>query len=263
MTSTFTVTFLTLRGYRHVLFFWELCAIMKTIRTFGLPCLLFLVYFVSKSSGFDKNKHVRGYTSDASLPKRENFGSGAITRREKRRKHGDTYSDLKKKVRAKEFLKHLQNKQNDSHFNAGIDTVMKRRKRYQYDEDYDWENGGMDYEDRLKPKKEESKFEKWAKNWQKNTLKFIFLFSFLMMLCCCCCACIKKLCSKTKGTICFHVREWRDLCLCRDPTYRRMRQMADEYGFELDYSMYKQIKQNYERGLEREGHGKFDLSGRT
>ena len=39
--------------------------------------------------------------------------------------------------------------------------------------------------------------------------------------------------------------------------------MADEYGFDLDYSMYKQIKQNYERGLEKEGYGKFDLSGRA
>lgn len=169
---------------------------------------------------------------------------------------------MKRKLQAREFLKLLQKRQNNSVLDDEMELIMKRRKRYQYDEDYDWENGGLDYEDRLKPKKEESKFEKWANNWQRNTLKFIFLFSFVMMILCCCCACCRKLCVKTKGTICFHIREWRDLCLCRDPTYRRMRHLADEYGFELDYSMYKKIKGNYERGLENEGYGKFDLSGR-
>ena len=216
---------------------------------FLLLSLCFLVYLVVESGAFVRNKNVNN----------AHFGSGQPVQRQIRRKHGDTLSDLKRKVQAQEFRKQLQNLRKGT----GMKSIIKRRKRYQYDEDYDWENGGLDYDDRLKPKKEETKFEKWAKNWQKNALKFIFLFSFLTMLCCCCCGCIKKICSKTKGMICFHIREWRDLCLCRDPTYRRMRQMADEYGFDLDYSMYKQIKQNYERGLEKEGYGKLDLSGRA
>ena len=208
----------------------------------------------------DKAEIYQGNARTFSTPfeRKENFHH-----RRKRRKKGDTFSELKSKLMARDFTKFLQKRQKNTDTDNGLLQTLKRRKRYQYDEDYDWENGGLDYEDRLEPKRDETKFEKWAKHWQKNALKFIFLFSFVMMILCCCCACCKKLCVKTKDTICFHIREWRDLCLCRDPTYRRMRHMADEYGFELDYSMYKQIKNNYEKGLENAGYGKLDLSGRT
>ena len=226
--------------------------------TFLLPAVCFLVYLFVETSGFVKTEDARSNSSDPS----KYVGSRKIYRRIKRRKHGDTLSQMKMKTLAKEFQKNRQNSQNNSDINK-LNSTTKRRKRYQYEEDYEWEDGGQEYEDRLNPKKEETKFEKWAKNWQKNALKFIFLFSFLTMVCCCCCGCIKKMCSKGIGMVCFHIREWRDLCLCRDPTYRRMRQMADEYGFDLDYSTYQQIKNNYEQGLEKEGHGKVDLSGRT
>ena len=183
--------------------------------------------------------------------------------REKRRNKGDTYSDLKAKERARQYIEFFAKQFNDNVTDSGLFRLLNRKKRYQYDEDYDWENGGLNYEDRFQPKREETKFEKWAKNWQQNALKFIFLFSFVMMVLCCCCACLKKVCEKTKNSICFHLREWRDICLCRDPTYRRMRHLADEYGFELDYAMYTEIKNNYEKGMENAGHGKRDLSGRA
>ena len=238
---------------------------MKKCFSSGISaCSGLILFFVLVTSANSSN--IQKY-SNSFLQKTNSSVAGSsisnhIHLRQKRRKHGDTHSQLKMKALAREFIKYQHKSENNTGFEQEIKRNKSRQKRYQYDEDYDWENGGLDYQDRFQKKDEESKFEKWAKNWQKNALKFIFLFSFVMMICCCCCGCIKKLCVKTKGTICFHLREWRDLCLCRDPTYRRMRQMADEYGFELDYSMYKQIKENYERGLESEGYGKVDLSGR-
>ena len=229
--------------------------------------ILFLVFCLYLAASFDDLKSDDAFPQthpETTADRLKHSGQrGIASKRTQRRKQGDPFSQLKMKLQAREFVERLLERQNNSVFRKEMRLVLKRRKRYQYDEDYDWENGGLDYEDHLTPKKEETKFEKWAKNWQKNTLKFIFLFSFIMMILCCCCACCRKVCGKFKGNICFHIREWRDLCLCRDPTYRRMRHMADEYGFELDYSTYKKIKNNYEKGLENQGYGKFDLSGRT
>ncbi|KAH3752199.1 uncharacterized protein LOC127848292 [Dreissena polymorpha] len=144
------------------------------------------------------------------------------------------------------------------------ESSARERRWADYDPNYDWENGGKDYVvPGMARKRKETKFEKFAKEWQKNSIKYIFLFSFLCMIVCCCLACCKRLCVRTYEVVCFHCRDWRDLCLNRDPTYIRARQFADDYGIKLDYDQYKKIKKSYEEGLKKQGYGsKIDLSGR-
>ncbi|KAL4217338.1 hypothetical protein ACF0H5_023789 [Mactra antiquata] len=145
-----------------------------------------------------------------------------------------------------------------------IDQKIKghRRRRWDYDDTYDWENGWKDY-DALGEEKKESAFEKFAKNWQKHALKVIFIFCVCATICICCIGCCKKCCGKIWATICWHCKDWRDLALNRDPTFRKARKFADDYGIELDYGQYKKIKKNYEDGFKRQGKMEYaNLSGR-
>ncbi|XP_045179815.1 uncharacterized protein LOC123539317 [Mercenaria mercenaria] len=164
---------------------------------------------------------------------------------------------------SQKFPTHGRKNDSWSQSNAGAKSSLRRRRRWDYDENYDWENGGKDYVIPGDEPRKETKFEKFAKSWQKHALKVIFLFSFVCMLCCCCLAICKKFCSKVCETVCWHLRDYREMCLNRDPSYRKARKFADDYGIELDYDMYTKIKKNYEEGFQRGGHDEYrDLSGR-
>ena len=64
----------------------------------------------------------------------------------------------------------------------------------------------------------EKKFEKYAKEWQKHAVRFVFAFAFVSMIILCIVAACKRLVTKVCDAVCSHLSDWKDICLNRDPS---------------------------------------------
>ncbi|KAK3596744.1 hypothetical protein CHS0354_036368 [Potamilus streckersoni] len=102
---------------------------------------------------------------------------------------------------------------NSSYVSREKNQSKTRRRRYEYEDTYDWDQSGLDYDI---PKKE-NLMDKIVKNWQKVALKCIFLFCFLTTLICCCVGVCRKCFQHCWRSCLSHVRYYCDLFRCGDP----------------------------------------------
>ncbi|XP_071080139.1 uncharacterized protein [Haliotis cracherodii] len=122
------------------------------------------------------------------------------------------------------------------------------RKRFDYEDNYDWETDkkSLDYE---VGDKEETLFQKMARNWKTVLLRFIFVFSFLIMVLFCCRCCCRLICPficDACTTNCDQCMEWFALYVCgKDPAFKKFNKFAKAFGIDIDYETFQKIKGNY------------------
>ncbi|OWF39419.1 uncharacterized protein LOC110465069 [Mizuhopecten yessoensis] len=126
-----------------------------------------------------------------------------------------------------------------------------RRRRYAYEDNYDMQyDERFDYDD---DPEETKKWKKYAKNWDKIGLRLIYMGSTAIMVTCFCCVCCRKCCQLACDSCCHCFYNCFDRIRCRDPMYRKIKNMCDRLDIKMDYATYKNLKQGYTQDLAEQG----------
>ncbi|XP_070192710.1 uncharacterized protein [Littorina saxatilis] len=149
-------------------------------------------------------------------------------------------------------------KTNASETEAGKDNKRtrlgrRRRKRFDYEDNYEWEDEeDLTYEDYYDEEEEPGFFLKVATHWRTAGPRMVCFGAFVLLVIIIFCGCARLACrywcnSMSETSACCFMPGVKAMCQScyTDPMYERVKEMGELMGIEISFTTYEMIKERY------------------